>query len=324
MRAIVWTTYGSADVLQLKEVAKPIPKENEVLIRIHAATVSAGDCEMRSLKFPLWLWLPIRIYVGLRKPERIKILGQELAGEIEAVGKDVKQFKAGDQVFAVTGLSMGAYAEYKCLPADGALAIKPANMSYEEAATVPVGGLEALHFLRKGKIQRGQKVLINGAGGSIGTIGVQLAKHFGAEVTAVDSAEKLAMLRAIGADHVIDYTQEDFTKNGQRYDVIFDVVGKSSFSRSLRSLTPNGHYLIGNPSLAKKMRGAWISKRSGKTVVANPAGHRAEDLIFLKELIEAGKLKAVIDRRYPLAETAEAHRYVETGQKAGNVVIAVA
>lgn len=324
MRAIVWTAYGSADVLQLAEVEKPIPKANEVLIRTHAATVNAGDCEMRSLKFPLWLWLPIRIYVGLRKPERITVLGQELAGEIEAVGKEVTQFQVGDQVFAVTGLSMGAYAEYKCLPADGALAIKPENMSYEEAATVPVGGLEALHFLRKAKIQRGQKVLINGAGGSIGTIGVQLAKHFGAEVTAVDSAEKLAMLRAIGADHVIDYMQEDFTKNGQRYDIIFDVVDKSSFSRSLRSLTPNGHYLIGNPSLGKKVRGAWISKRSGKTVMTNPAGHRAEDLMFLKELIEAGKLKAVIDRRYPLAETADAHRYVETGQKAGSVVIAVA
>ncbi|MCB0107061.1 MAG: NAD(P)-dependent alcohol dehydrogenase, partial [Caldilineaceae bacterium] len=183
--------------------------------------------------------------------------------------------------------------------------------------------LEALHFLRKAKIQRGQKVLINGAGGSIGTIGVQLAKHFGAEVTAVDSTEKLAMLRAIGADHVIDYTQEDFTQNGQRYDIIFDVVGKSHFARSLRALTPSGYYLIGNPSLAKKMRGAWISKRTGKTVTTDPAGHRAEDLIFLKELIEAGKLRAVIDRRYPLAETAEAHRYVETGQKAGNVVIIV-
>jgi len=323
MKAIVWTKYGSPDVLQLKEVEKPTPKDNEVLIKTVATTVTAGDCEVRGLKLPLWPRLPLRIYVGLRKPKRITILGQELAGEIEAVGKNVNQFKVGDSVFAATGFGMGAYAEYKCLPQDGALAIKPVNLSYEEATTVPVGGLEALHFLRKANIQRGQKVLINGAGGSIGTIGVQLAKHFGAEVTAVDSAEKLDMLCSIGADHVIDYTQEDFTQNGQIYDVILDVVGKSSFSRSVRSLNKNGFYLIANPSLSKKIRGARISKRSGKSVLLDAADHRAEDLVFLKELVEAGKLKSVIDRRYPLDETAEAHRYVETGRKTGNVVIAL-
>lgn len=323
MKAIIWTNYGPPDVLQLQEVERPVPKDNEVLIRIRAATVIAGDCEMRGLKFSPFLGLAIRTYAGFQKPKRITILGQELAGEIEAVGKDVSKFKAGDQIFATTGLRMGAYAEYTCLPERGALAIKPTNMSYEEAAAVPVGGLEALHFLRKGNIHKGQTVLINGAGGSIGTIGVQLAKHFGAEVTAVDSSEKLEMLRSIGADHVIDYTQEDFTQSGQTYDIIFDVVGKSPFSRSLRSLTPNGRYLIGNPSLAKKMRGRWVSKRNGKQVFADAADHKAEDLIFLKDLIEAGALKSIIDRCYPLAEIAEAHRYVETGRKAGNVVISV-
>ena len=323
MKAIVWTKYGPPDVLQLREMEKPTPQDNEVLIRTVAATVTAGDCEVRSLKLPLWLGLPLRIYVGIQKPKRLTILGQELAGEIEAVGKNVTKFKKGDAIFAVTGFGMGAYAEYKCLPEDGALAIKPTSLSDEEAATIPVGGLEALHFLRKGNIQRGQKVLINGAGGSIGTIAIQLAKHFGADVTAVDSAEKLEMLRSVGADNVIDYTQEDFTKNGERYDVIFDVVGKSPFSRSIRSLTHSGCYLIGNPSLSKKFWGAWISKRSSKKVATDAAGHRAEDLIFLKELIEAGKIKSVIDRRYPLEQIPEAHRYVETGRKKGNVVIAI-
>ncbi len=326
MNAIVWTKYGPPDVLQLGEVEKPTPKDNEVLVKVYAATVTAGDCEARSLKFPLWLSLPMRIYVGLRKPKRITILGQELAGEIESVGKDVKLFEEGDQVFAATGFGMGAYAEYTCLPEeseDGVLAKKPANMTYEEAATVPTGGLEALHFLRKGNIRSGQKVLINGAGGSIGTFGIQLAKHFGAEVTGVDSTGKLDMLRSIGADHVIDYTQEDFTKSGETYDVIFDVVGKSSFSGSIRSLKQNGRYLIANPKLLKMVRGLWTSRRSSKKVIFEYASRKTEDLIFLKELIEAGTIKSVIDRRYPLEQTAEAHRYVEQGHKKGNVVITV-
>jgi len=326
MKAIVWTKYGPPDVLQLKEVEKPAPKDNEVLIRIYATTVTAGDCEARSLKFPIWLSLPMRIYVGLIRPTRITILGQELAGEIEAVGKDVKLFKECDQVFAATGFGFGAYAEYKCLPEEpkemeGLLAIKPANMTYEEAAAVPVGGLNALHFLRKGNIQSGQKVLINGAGGSIGTIAVQLAKSFDAEVTAVDSTRKLDMLRSIGADQVIDYTQEDFTKSGETYDVIFDIVGKSSFSRSIRSLKQNGRYLLANPGLSQMVQGQWTSITSSKKVIFGAASPKTEDLIFLKELIEAGKIKSVIDRRYPLEQIAEAHRYVEKGHKKGNVVI---
>jgi NADPH:quinone reductase-like Zn-dependent oxidoreductase len=326
MKAIVWTKYGPPGVLKLKEVEKPIPKDNEVLIKVHAATVTAGDCEMRSLKFPIWLSLPMRIYTGLRKPKRITILGQELAGEIEAVGKDVKLFKKGDQVFAATGFSMGAYAEYICLPEEpkemeGLLAIKPANMTYEEAAAVPTGGLNALHFLRKGNIQSGQKVLINGSGGSIGTFAVQLVKYFGAEVTGVDSTGKLDMLRSISADQVIDYTQEDFTKSGETYDVIFDVVGKSSFSGCIRSLKKEGIYLSANPGLSSSVRGLWTSMTSSKKVIVGTASYKTEDLIFLKELIEAGKIKSVIDRRYPLEQIVEAHRYVEKGGKKGNVVI---
>jgi NADPH:quinone reductase-like Zn-dependent oxidoreductase len=326
MKAIIWTRYGPPDVLQLREVEKPTLKDNEVLVKVHATTVTAGDCEMRSLKFPIYLRLPMRIYIGLRKPKKVTILGQELAGEIESVGKDVTLFKKGDQVFAATDFSLGAYAEYNCLPeeGEGALAIKPANMTYEEAAAVPVGGLNALHFLKKGDIQSGQKILINGAGGSIGTIAVQLAKHFGAEVTAVDSTSKLDMLCSIGADHVIDYTQEDFTKGGKIYDIIFDVVGKGSFSGCIRSLNKTGIYLLGNPTLSRNLRGRWTSMISSKKVITGTASYKTEDLIFLKELIEAGTIKAVIDRRYPLEQIVEAHRYVETGHKKGNVVITVA
>ena len=326
MKAIVWTKYGPPDVLKLKEVEKPSPKNNEVLIRIVATTVTAGDCEARSLNFPLFLSLPMRLYVGLTKPKRITILGQELAGEIESVGKEVKLFKEGDQVFAATGFSMGAYAEYICLPEeseDGVLDLKPANLSYEEAAGVPVGGLEALHFLRKGNIQSGDTILVNGAGGSIGTFAVQLAKYFGAQVTAVDSTGKLDMLRSLGADHVIDYTQEDFTKSGESYDVILDVVGKSSFSGSVKALNEHGVYLLANPRPYLMIRGSWTSMTTSKKVVYGAAGRKREDLLFLKKLIEAGKIKPVVDRQYPLEDMANAHRYVESGQKKGSVVITV-
>jgi len=324
MKAVIWTAYGSPAVLRLQEVAKPTPKENELLIKVHAATVTAGDCELRTLKIPILYRLPLRIYAGFRKPQRITILGQELAGEIEAVGKAVTRFKPGDQIFAATLFRFGAYAEYTCLPETHPIALKPTNMTYAEAATIPTGGINALHFLQKAQVQAGEHVLINGAGGSIGTYGVQLAKQMGAEVTAVDSSGKLAMLAAIGADHVIDYTQTDFTRQGGQYDVIIDVVGKSPFARSIHCLKQQGRYVLGNPSLAGMLRGQWVSMKTDKKVIFEMADYQLADLIFLREQIEAGNVKAIIDRRYPLAQAAEAHKYVETGQKAGNVVITVA
>jgi NADPH:quinone reductase-like Zn-dependent oxidoreductase len=257
--------------------------------------------------------------MGLRKPRRI--LGSELAGEIESAGKDVTRFKKGDQVVASTGLHFGSYAEYVCLPDTNAMAIKPASVSYAEAATVPIGGLNAWHFLKKAKIQREERVLIIGAGGSIGTFAVQLAKHFGANVTVVDRPGKFDMLRSIGADQIIDYTQQDFTRSGETYDVIFDVVGKSSFSGSIRSLTAKGRFLIANPTLSTMIRGAWTSARSGKKVFFGFAKESSDDLSSLLEMIEAGKIRSVIDRRYPLEQMAEAHTYVETGDKKGHVVI---
>ncbi len=327
MKAVVWTKYGPPEVLEVRDLAKPTPKENEVLIRIYATTVTAGDSEMRNLKLPFFISLPMRIWIGFIKPKENTIPGTELAGEIEAVGKDVKRFKEGDQVFGSVGMGFGANAEYICLPEEpgemeGGVARKPANMSYEEAACVPFGGRDALHFLRLGNIQKGQKILINGAGGSIGTFAIQLAKYFGAEVTAVDSTGKLDMLRSIGADHVIDYTQEDFTENGQVYDVIFDVIGKISFSRTQKSITENGTYLLANPQ-RQIISGTWTRMTSGRKVVMQTASGTIADLIYLRELIEEGQLKAVIDRTYPLEEIVEAHRYVETGGKLGNVVITV-
>ena len=328
MKAIVWTKFGPPEVLQLQEVEKPQPKDNELLIKIHATTVTIGDCEMRRLDYPLTTRLILQMYIGFRKPTRITILGMELAGEIEEVGKDVTKFKKGDQIFAATGfMGTGTCAEYTCLPErpeGGAIALKPANMTFYEATAVPVGGLEALSLLKKGNIQPRQEVLINGAGGTVGPYAIQLAKFFGAEVTAVDSTKKLDVLQSIGADHVIDYTHKDFTKSDKTYDVIFDVVGKSRYSGCIKSLEENGIYLLTYPKLSRSIRGLWNSRRSNKKVISGTATDSTEDLIFLRELIEAGKIKSVIDRCYPLNQTAEAHKYVETGEKIGNVVITVA
>jgi NADPH:quinone reductase-like Zn-dependent oxidoreductase len=322
MKAIVCEKYGSPDVLQLKDVEEPVPKDNEVLISIYAATVTVGDCEIRRFDMPIWLWLPARIGFGIRGPRK-KILGQDLAGEIESVGKDVKLFKKGDQVFARTGFNLGAYAEYICLSEDGLIAIKPANINFEEAATIPMGGLTALHYLRKGNIQSGDKILINGASGSIGTLAVQISKYFGAEVTGVCSTSNVEMVYSIGADHVIDYTKEDFTESSETYDIIFDVIGKSSYSRSLRSLKNNGSYLLANPGLSQIIRSRLTSIRSNKKVIAGTLKEKIEDLRFIKDLIEADKIETVIDKRYPLEQTSKAHRYVEKGHKRGNVVITI-
>jgi NADPH:quinone reductase-like Zn-dependent oxidoreductase len=318
VKAIVWTKSGPPDVLQLQEVAKPVPRDREVLIRIYATTVTTADCQLRRSIIPLLFRL-----VRLTRPGAV-ILGQELAGEIEAVGKEVTRFKTGDQVFAWTALRLGSYAEYACMPATGVLAVKPANMTYEQAAPLPLGGLEAAYFLRKANVQRGEKVLISAAGGTIGAYAVQIAKAQGAEVTAVDSADKLDMLRSIGADHVIDYTKEDFTRSGKTYDVIFDVIGSTSYSRCIRMLTPNGRYLLSNPRPIQNLQARWTSRAGGKKVIAwasRNASEYAEDIRFLTGLIEAEKVKSVIDRTYPLEQIAEAHRYVETDRKKGNVVI---
>ena len=331
MKAIVYTEFGPPEVLQLKEVEKPTPKDNQVLIKIYAASVQYGDLVARNSRnisprefhMPFLFWLINKVVFGFRKP-KVNILGAELAGEVEAVGKDVKSFKPGDQVFGYPGQSMGAYAEYTCMPEDGMLAIKPANMNFEQAAVVLYGGIMALSLLRgKGNIQSGHKVLINGASGGIGSAAVQIAKHLGANVTGVCATPRLEFVKSLGADRVIDYTQEDFTQSGETYDLIFDILGKSSFSRCKSSLKQDGRYLLASFKMKQLLQMLWTKLRGGKRVICAIAPGSAEDLIAVKELIEAGKIKSVIDRCFPLEQTAEAHRYVEQGLKKGHVVITV-
>ena len=323
MRAIVYTKYGAPDVLQVKEVEKPKPEIDELLIKVHAAEATKADCELRSFKFAVkWFWLPLRIAMGLTRP-RNHILGGYFSGEIEAVGKDVSKFKKGDQIFGTTKLRMGAYGEYACLPVSYTIAPKPHNITFEEAAAVPLGGLNALHFMRRANIRNGEKVLVNGAGGSIGTFGVQIAKAMGAEVTTVDSTIKEQMLRRIGADHFFDYTKEDFTKSGQTYDVIFDMVARSSYSACVKSLAPKGRYLMGNPRISDMLRSVLTSRFTDKTAIFSFADEKEEELLELKEMIEAGKIKPIVDKIYSIDQAAEAHRRVETEQRLGIVVISI-
>lgn len=300
MKAMVCTKYGKPDVFQLKEVEKPTPKENEILVKIYATTVTSGDCRVRNFNSPLLLWLPMRIVLGLRKPRK-PILGVELAGEVEEVGKNVTKFKKGDQLFAMTGMKFGGYAEYICLPEKGTIAIKPENVTCEEAASISFGGTTALHFFRKGNIQVGQKVLIYGASGAVGTAAVQLASYYGAEVTGVCSAKNSELVKSLGADYVIDYQHENFTEKEEKYDLIFDAVGKITKNQSKEALALNGRFV--------SVEGQGIAKV------------QTEDLLFLKKLMEEGRIKSVIDRCYSLEQIPEAHKYVETGHKVGNVVV---
>jgi NADPH:quinone reductase-like Zn-dependent oxidoreductase len=323
MKAIVYTAYGAPDVLRLTEVEKPAPKDNEVLIKVRATTVTAGDVRVRSLKVPTGFGLISRVIFGISRPKQ-PVLGTELAGEIVAVGRNVTEFKAGDQVFGMNGARMGCYAEYKAMPADGPLALKPANLSYEEAAALSFGGTTALHFLRKANIQRGDHVLINGASSGVGTAAVQLARYFGARVTGVCSTANRELVSSLGADRVIDYTSEDFTKSGETYDIIMDIVDTIPFSRAKHSLKPGGRLLLVTAALPAMLQAPLVSLAGGKKVIVGTAAERAEDLHFLAELAQNGTFKPVIDRCYPLEQIVEAHRYVDTGRKKGNVVITLA
>ncbi|MCL5410866.1 MAG: NAD(P)-dependent alcohol dehydrogenase [Patescibacteria group bacterium] len=328
MKAIVYTKYGPPEVLQLKEIQKPSPKDHEVLIKVHATSVNYGDLAARNFKaitphkfnMPFLFWLIAKMTFGLRQP-RITILGSEFAGEIATIGKDVKRFKKGDRVFGFPGPSFGAYAEYLCMHENSVLAIKPSNMTYEEAAIVPYGAIIALNLLRKMNMQPGQKVLINGASGGIGSAAVQIAKYFGAEVTGVCGSPRLKFVKSLGADKVIDYTKEDFTKNGETYDLIFDILGRSSFSRCKDSLKQKGRYLLSSFKMKQLFQMLWTSIFGSKKVICAIAPCGVEDLMSVKELIEKGKIKIIINKRFILEQAAQAHKYVEEGRKQGYVVI---
>jgi NADPH:quinone reductase-like Zn-dependent oxidoreductase len=331
MKAVVFTEYGSPDVLQLKDVPKPTSKENELLVRVLATPIGYGDLtarrfghlSSREFNMPAALYLPARMVFGWNKP-KINILGSELAGEVEAVGNQVKKFKPGDAIFAYVGQKMGANAEYICIPEDGLAALKPANLSYDEAATLPYGAIMAASLLQKAKLQPGQKILINGASGGIGGMAVQLAKHYMAEVTGVCGGPRLEYVKSLGSDKVIDYTKQDFTENGETYDVIFDILGRSSFARCKNSLKPDGIYLLASFKSRALFDMIWTGLFSRQKVICAMAQEKTESLLLVKGLAEEGKVKALIDRRFPLEQTAEAHRYSESGNKQGSVVITVA
>lgn len=320
MKAWVYERYGPPDVLQLKDVPKPTPRDNEVLIQTRATTVTSGDWRVRSLHVPAGFGLPARLALGISGPKQ-PILGTELAGVVESIGKDVTKFKAGDEVFAFAGVAMGCHAEYKCMPENGRVALKPANLTFEEAAALSFGGSTCLDFFRRGQLQRGDRVLVNGASGAVGSAAVQLATHLGADVTAVCGPANIELVTSLGANRVIDYTREDFTKSGETYDIIIDTAGTAPFFRSKSSLRARGRLLVVLGSLPNMLMVPWVSMTSSKRIIAGPAAERPEYLHRLAELAGAGAFKPVIDRRYPFAQMIEAHRYVDTGRKRGNVVI---
>lgn len=322
MKAVMYEQYGGPDVLHIREIPKPTPKSDELLIRVRATTVSAGDWRVRSLEVPEGFGWMSRLALGIRGP-RQPILGSELSGVVEAIGNAVTKFKVGDEVFAFPGLRMGAHAEYRCISENDAVAHKPAGLSHDEAAALSFGGTTALHFLRAAKITKGEHVLVNGASGAVGTAAVQLAKHFGAIVTAVCSSANAELVRSLGADHVIDYNAEDFARNGQRYDVIVECAGTAPFARSREALREGGRLLLVLGSLRDVLQSPWINLTNKRKVIGGTAGGSGADLRFLAELAERGEYKAVIDRRYPFAEIVDAHRYVDTGRKRGSVVIEV-
>ena len=323
MKAFVYERYGPPDVLRLTELAKPAPKDNEILIRTRATTVTAGDWRVRSLDVPAGFGLLSRLALGIFGP-RQQILGSELAGEVESTGKNVTRFKAGDEVFAFSGIRMGCHAEYKCMPEDGAVESKPANLTFDEAAAISFGGTTALDFFRRGRLRRGERVLVNGASGAVGTAAVQLARHFGADVTGVCSSANVELVQSLGASRVIDYTKEDFTQNEETYDVIMDTAGTAPFSRCRNSLKEGGRLLMVLGRLSDMVMIPWVSITGSRKIVGGTAVGRREDLHTLADLAAAGEFRPVIDRRYPFEQMVEAHRYVDTGRKRGNVVVTLA
>ena len=323
MRAIRYESYGPPEVLQIAEVEVPVPRDDEVLIRVRAVEATKADCEMRSFAFSVkWFWLPLRIAMGVTAPRR-QILGSYFAGEIAALGKAATGFSVGDEVFGCAQFRLGAYAEYVALPTHYTIAPKPSNMTFAEAAAVPLGGLNALHFMREARITAGEEVLIIGAGGSIGGHAVQIAKSMGAVVTAVDGPVKEGLLRRIGADHFVDYTKQDFRQGGRRYDVIFDMVPSSAYSDCIELLNPNGRYLVGNPRLSAMLRTVFTSRFSDKRATFAFAGETREELSTLREMIEAGKIQSIVDRVLAMDQAAAAHRLVETEERRGAIVLEI-